>query len=358
MIRGVTVLQTLVERLSMSRGTSLVNMDRKPERSESGVSVWVCFLVLSPINFMRSELSIIEPRLGMFFRSSDTWAFVSAANCGRALAWRTVKYDGQARELQNYRSQTPLLKIWYFIRNLMLPQGHRLPVRILQIMAAPLPLMSCPIESIAFEWLGTFISDLESSDTPDGLSLENSFVDDSYWRDLLAFTPDYRTLYTRQRIQQYLSRSVAVARPTRFDILPDVRFKDAGADKTFVQGIVQFQTVIAVCTGIFTLAQSDLGKWKAWCFVTIMDGLHGVADHYLNRNGSMALNRPFERKDVMQYKAVVLGAGQCGLAVAARLKNAGVSTLVLEKSNAVGNSWRTRYKSLETNTPRVFSKYW
>ncbi|KAG2335579.1 FAD/NAD(P)-binding domain-containing protein [Suillus weaverae] len=57
----------------------------------------------------------------------------------------------------------------------------------------------------------------------------------------------------------------------------------------------------------------------------------------------------------MEYTAVVVGAGQCGLSVAARLENLGISTLVLERSAAVGDSWRSRYESLETNTPRAYN---
>jgi len=210
------------------------------------------------------------------------------------------------------------------------------------------------IETIASEWLRLFNSDLISSNLHGILSLEHSFVDDSYWRDLLAFTPDYRTLYTRHQIQKCLSSGVAIARPTQFQIVPGVRVRHAG-NKTFVQGIVQFQTVIAECTGVFSLVQTDGGVWKAWSFVTVMDHLRGVTEHY--RTGNPSPNRPFERRDVMEYGTVVLGAGQCGLAMAARLENIGISTLVVEKSTTVGDTWRSRYKTLETNTPRAFSMY-
>lgn len=211
------------------------------------------------------------------------------------------------------------------------------------------------IVAIASQWLGSFTLDLESPNSQGILSLERSFIDDSYWRDLLVFTPDYRTLHTRHQIQQCLSGGVAIARPTQFEILSDVRLRPAGLNKTFVQGIVRFHTVMAECTGVFTLVPTDGGMWRAWSFVTIMDRLRGVVEYY--KTGKMPLSRPFERKDVMEYGAVVLGAGQCGLAVAASLENIGIPTLVVEKSTTVGNTWRSRYAALETNTPRVFSKY-
>ena len=56
---------------------------------------------------------------------------------------------------------------------------------------------------------------------------------------------------------------------------------------------------------------------------------------------------PFELRlstDVNQV--VVIGAGQSGLEVAARLKYLGVKTLIIEKKPRVRDLWRTRYESL------------
>jgi cation diffusion facilitator CzcD-associated flavoprotein CzcO len=48
---------------------------------------------------------------------------------------------------------------------------------------------------------------------------------------------------------------------------------------------------------------------------------------------------------------VVIGAGQGGLSVAANLKLMGVDTLVLEKSERVGDGWRKRYNALVLHDP-------
>ncbi|KAG2072258.1 putative dimethylaniline monooxygenase (N-oxide-forming) [Suillus decipiens] len=209
---------------------------------------------------------------------------------------------------------------------------------------------STPIsaEAISSVWLSAFICDLSSP----SLTLKRSFTNDSYWRDLLAFTPDFRTLHTLPKIQQFFSVPVAVARPSQFRLLPCVRHRRISPTKTFIQGIVQFHTVIAQCTGVFTLTQSEDSSWKAWSFVTTMDQLCGVVDRFRVHT---PLCRPAEWNTTMEYTAVVVGAGQCGLSVAARLENLGISTLVLEKSTAIGNNWRSRYESLETNTPRAYN---
>ncbi len=46
----------------------------------------------------------------------------------------------------------------------------------------------------------------------------------------------------------------------------------------------------------------------------------------------------------------MLGAGTAGLAAAATLRGAGVDVIVLERTNQVGASWRTRYDGLRLNT--------
>jgi len=52
---------------------------------------------------------------------------------------------------------------------------------------------------------------------------------------------------------------------------------------------------------------------------------------------------------------VVAGAGAAGLAVAAMLKRRGIDPLVLEQTDQIASSWRSRYDSLRLNTPRITS---
>jgi putative flavoprotein involved in K+ transport len=54
--------------------------------------------------------------------------------------------------------------------------------------------------------------------------------------------------------------------------------------------------------------------------------------------------------DSREYEAVVCGAGAAGLGSAAMLQKAGVPTLVLDRSDRVGSSWRSRYDTLRLNT--------
>ncbi|HEX3042044.1 MAG TPA: NAD(P)/FAD-dependent oxidoreductase [Solirubrobacterales bacterium] len=50
-------------------------------------------------------------------------------------------------------------------------------------------------------------------------------------------------------------------------------------------------------------------------------------------------------------KVVVCGAGAAGLSAAACLRGAGLDAVILERSDRVGASWRSRYPALRLNTP-------
>ena len=56
-----------------------------------------------------------------------------------------------------------------------------------------------------------------------------------------------------------------------------------------------------------------------------------------------------------QREAIVVGAGPAGIASALSLKDRGVTPLVLEQSDRVASSWRSRYDRMKLNTWRSFS---
>ena len=57
----------------------------------------------------------------------------------------------------------------------------------------------------------------------------------------------------------------------------------------------------------------------------------------------------------MDSEVLVVGAGPAGLAVAACLKQRGIDTVVLDRGESAGDSWRARYERLHLHTPRVQS---
>lgn len=57
----------------------------------------------------------------------------------------------------------------------------------------------------------------------------------------------------------------------------------------------------------------------------------------------------------MMLDAIIVGAGQAGLAMGYYLKQERYNFLLLEAGNRIGDSWRKRYESLQLFTPRAYS---
>lgn len=67
--------------------------------------------------------------------------------------------------------------------------------------------------------------------------------------------------------------------------------------------------------------------------------------------GRVAKNR-LQQLDPNAEPVLIIGAGPAGLAAAAELRQFGVASKIIERSDAVASSWRTRYDALKLNTCR------
>jgi putative flavoprotein involved in K+ transport len=79
------------------------------------------------------------------------------------------------------------------------------------------------------------------------------------------------------------------------------------------------------------------------------------AGHGFSRNARTWLEERADEQAALgvtrQPYCVIVGGGQGGIALGARLKTLGVPTIILEKNARPGDSWRKRYKSLVLHDP-------
>lgn len=58
----------------------------------------------------------------------------------------------------------------------------------------------------------------------------------------------------------------------------------------------------------------------------------------------------------MQTEVLIIGGGQAGLAASYYLRQSRISSIILDRNNAIGDEWRKRYDSLTLFTPRAYSQ--
>jgi cation diffusion facilitator CzcD-associated flavoprotein CzcO len=123
------------------------------------------------------------------------------------------------------------------------------------------------------------------------------------------------------------------------------------------EGIFRFETALGRGHGVVRLLADNPDE--AWVLLTALDELKGHEEKIgANRPSGSAYSRNFggenwldQRNTARAYAdrdpvVLVVGGGQSGLAIAARLRQLEVDTLVVEKNARIGDNWRVRYHSL------------
>lgn len=202
-------------------------------------------------------------------------------------------------------------------------------------------------------WLAGFAAALDGGDVGTGVGL---FVDDCYWRDLLAFTWNIRTAEGRDAIGAMLGATLAAAKPGNWRLTGD-----AAVNGDTVEAWFAFETALARCEGMVRLRGG-----RARTLFTAMTELKGFeerkgvtrplgAAHGATRDRVTWTDRRRREEAALgvteQPYCVVVGGGQGGIALGARLRQAGVPTIVLEKNARAGDSWRNRYRTLVLHDP-------
>lgn len=212
----------------------------------------------------------------------------------------------------------------------------------------------------ATAWLSAFDLALSARDPDAAAAL---FLYDGHWRDILGFSWHLVSVSGKQAIRDRLSGNMKTADPGSFKIARDRTppriVRRAGQESLEV--LFDFRTAAGQGHGVVRLVEdpSGSGQLRAW---TLMTALHALHDHperlSAARAGGDAFAREFgganwqdHRDRARAYEdreptVVVVGAGQAGLAIAARLNALGVDTLLIERNKRVGDNWRSRYHSL------------
>jgi cation diffusion facilitator CzcD-associated flavoprotein CzcO len=212
----------------------------------------------------------------------------------------------------------------------------------------------------AENWLVQFEAALADGDDA---ALKGLFHTESYWRDVLALSWNLQTLNGADAILKELPALARRAAPKNFATDPDRaaprRVTRAGTSS--IEAIFKFETSVGRGHGILRLIPdaADGNGPKAWTLLTTLEELKGFEEEQGNtRPRGKAYSRDFRgpnwldlRKASNEYAdrdptVLVVGGGQAGLAIAARLKQLKIDTLIVDREARVGDNWRRRYHAL------------
>ncbi|MFJ6156575.1 NAD(P)/FAD-dependent oxidoreductase [Pseudarthrobacter sp. NPDC092184] len=206
-------------------------------------------------------------------------------------------------------------------------------------------------------WLKRLDDALQRRDVDAALEL---FGDDSYWRDFVAFTWNLKTLEGKADIRRMLEATLDRVQPDNWALAEDATGGGAGGEST-VEAWITFETCAARGYGHLRLRDG-----KCWTLLTTMQELKGFEEkkgprrdqgvaHEIVRGRRSWLELKEEQEAKLGYEeqpyCVIIGGGQGGIGLAARLRRLGVPTIIIEKNQKPGDSWRNRYKSLHLHDP-------
>jgi putative flavoprotein involved in K+ transport len=205
----------------------------------------------------------------------------------------------------------------------------------------------------AARWLAQWAAALAAGDVAAAAAL---FDRTCYWRDLVAFTWNIKTFEGRDAIAATLEATVPHAAPSNWQIEGEPTVADGITTAWFT-----FETAVARGKGHLRLKGDT-------CFtmLTTMTELKGFEERSGPtrepgvQHGAFRHRQTWLEKKTIEDAAlgtttqpycVIVGGGQGGIALGARLKRLGVPTLILEKNARPGDSWRNRYRSLVLHDP-------
>jgi putative flavoprotein involved in K+ transport len=203
------------------------------------------------------------------------------------------------------------------------------------------------------QWVSRFADALTRGDAAGASEL---FGEASFWRDLVAFTWNIKTVEGHAGIKDMLEHTLARTRP---------RGWRAAEEPTVADGVteawIEFETEVGRGQGHLRLIDG-----KAWTLLTALEELKGHEEGLGGRRPKGVVHGPNpERRTWLEERrreseelgyatqpyVVIVGGGQGGIALGARLRQLRVPTIIVERNARPGDSWRKRYKSLCLHDP-------
>jgi putative flavoprotein involved in K+ transport len=205
----------------------------------------------------------------------------------------------------------------------------------------------------ASDWLSAFEQALNAKDVP---AVTGLFGDECFWRDLVFFTWNIKTVEGRDGIADMVAATLPHVGKTSWRVEGE-----ATGDEAMTEAWLLFESDTARGKGHLRLMNG-----KGWTLLTTLVELKGheeakgparqpgVVHGAFKSRETWLERREREAKELgtkTQPYCVIIGGGQGAIGLGARLRRLGVPTIIVEKNKRPGDSWRNRYKSLCLHDP-------
>jgi putative flavoprotein involved in K+ transport len=210
-----------------------------------------------------------------------------------------------------------------------------------------------PVAAEVDQWLSRFDQALTHGDSAAAAEL---FREPSFWRDLVSFTWNIKTVEGRAGVREMLDHTLAHTRP---------RGWRTTEEPTEAEGVTEawiaFEAEVGRGRGHLRLIEG-----KAWTVLTTLEELEGHeqsagaarpkgVQHGASPDRLTWLEQRRREAEELGYETqpyvLIVGGGQGGIALGARLRQLRVPTIIVERNERPGDSWRKRYKSLCLHDP-------
>jgi putative flavoprotein involved in K+ transport len=203
--------------------------------------------------------------------------------------------------------------------------------------------------------LSKFSHALESGDVETAVQ---SFAEESYWRDLVTFTWNIKTVEGRGGVRDLLEHTLARVKPSGFRVADG---ETATEEDGVLTAWISFETELARGYGLVRFQNGLI-----WTLLTTMVELKGFeekagftrplgAKHGVNVGAKSWKEEREEEQRTLGFEkqpyVLIIGGGQGGIALGARLRQLNVPAIIVERNERPGDSWRKRYKSLCLHDP-------
>lgn len=226
-------------------------------------------------------------------------------------------------------------------------------------------------DTVFAEWLTRFNNVVERRDPA---AMAGLFVSDGYWKDVLSFTWEHRTFAGPDEIREAFAATAerTQMRNVRAAIGRSAPRSVRRSGRSVVEGYFEFDTEIGKGVGFVRLLQDSEGSIEApvWLMLTSLYEIRGfeekanatrpTGDEFSQISSPDNWSRVREREKSFSDRdpqVIVVGAGQGGVILAARLRQMGVDTLVVEKGEKVGDVWRKRYNNLTLHNELIANHF-